>query len=332
MDIRNIRELKTFASERLSNARDVKRIILIYAGLSLGLTALVTVINYALGLQIDQLGGLRNFSTRKILSTIQSVLPIAQTMVSLCLNVGLLAAMLRVARGQYVSPNTLRLGFDRFWVLMRCTVIQCLLCCAVVMVGVYLGILIFMISPLSNDAVELLAPYLSEISILDSGIALDDAAYAQFSQMIWPAYLICGAAICILGAPILYSYRMVNYVIIDKPGMGAMAALRESKKMMRGKRLQLLKLDVSLWWYYLALAAASVICYGDVILPMLGVTLPWSEGVSYFVFYALYLLVTFGIYYTMVSKVETTYALAYDAVKPEEKKDNGVVLGNIFQM
>ena len=34
----------------------------------------------------------------------------------------------------------------------------------------------------------------------------------------------------------------------------------------------------------------------------------------------------------MLDRVEVTYALAYDAVKPEEPKDNGVVLGNIFQM
>ena len=114
--------------------------------------------------------------------------------------------------------------------------------------------------------------------------------------------------------------------------MGALMALRESKKMMRGNRLQLLKLDLSLWWYYLATAAATVVCYGDVLLPMLGVQLPVSETVSFFGFYALYLAVSFMILFFLRNRVEVTYALAYDAVKPEEKQDNGVVLGNIFQM
>lgn len=332
MNIRNPRELKSFAAERLSNARDVKRIVLIYAGVTIGLSALVTIITYALSLQIDQLGGLKNMSLRSTLSTFQSVLPMVQGVVSLCVNVGFLAAMLRVARGQYTSPQTLRLGFDRFWVLLRSSMIQGLYCVAVVMIGVYVGIMIFMISPLSNGVVELLVPYVQETSVLDSGIVLDDAVYAQFYEMIWPAYLICGGVICLLGLPLLYSYRMVNYVIIDHPGMGAMAALRESKKMMQGNRLQLFKVDLSLWWYYLALAAASVVCYGDMILPLLGVSLPWSEDVSYFLFYGLYLILDFVICYTMAGRVETTYALAYDSVKPEEKKDNGVVLGNIFQM
>ena len=332
MNIRNTRELKRFAAERLENARDVKRILLVYVGLILGLAALTTVSTYVLDLQVDRFGGLRHLSTRKILSSVQSMLPMAQSLLNMLLNVGLLSAMMRIARGQYVSVNSLRMGMDRFWVLLRCSLIKGLLYSAVVGIGVYIGIMLFMITPLSDSAVELLQPYLSETSLLNSQVVLDDAAYAAFSDMMWPAYLICGAVIAGIGLPMLYSYRMVNYVIIDKPALGAMAALRESKQMMRGNRFAMFKLDLSMWWYYLALAAAYLICYGDMVLPMVGIQLPWNETVSYFVFFFVYLAVSFGIYYTMLSRVEVTYALAYDAVKPEEKKDTGVVLGNIFQM
>ena len=121
-------------------------------------------------------------------------------------------------------------------------------------------------------------------------------------------------------------------LIIDKPAVGALMALRESKKMMRGNRFQLLKLDISLWWYYLALAAATVILNGDVLLPMLGVELPIPETVAYFGFYALYLAASFAVHLFLRNRVEVCYALAYDGVKPEQKQDGGVVLGNIFQM
>ena len=173
---------------------------------------------------------------------------------------------------------------------------------------------------------------MTDVSALNSQLVLEEAVYAQFAQLIWPAYLICGVILVLLALPIAYSYRMVNYVIIDKPAMGAMAALRESKRMMRGNRLQLLKLDVSLWWYYAAMTLATVVCYGDSLLLLMGVELPFSAEVGYFLFYALYLAVTALIYYLMLDRVEVTYALAYDAVKPEEKQDGGVVLGNIFQM
>lgn len=332
MNIRNTRELKRFAAERLEHGRNTKRIVLIYAALSIGLSGLVTVVNYLLGLQVNQMGGLSQIGARTFLSTLQSVLPLVQSVVNLCLSVGFLAATLRIARGQYVSPQTLRLGFDRFWVLLRSTVLQGLIYTGVIFAGVYAGIMIYMLTPMSRSAMELLLPYVADVSILDSSIVLDEAVYAQFAQIIWPAYLICGIILAVLALPIAYSYRMVNYVIIDKPAMGAVAALRESKQMMRGNRLQLFKLDVSLWWYYAATMLATVVGYGDLFLPLFGITLPWSEDVSYFLFYGLYLALLFVIYYFLLDRLQVTYALAYDTLKPEEKQDSGVVLGNIFQM
>ena len=202
----------------------------------------------------------------------------------------------------------------------------------VTFVSVYAGIMIYMLTPLADPAVELLTPLMSQMTLLDSTVAIDDATYAQLVQTMTPCFVISGIMLLVLGGPIFYSFRMVNYVIIDKPAMGALMALRESKKMMRGNRLQLLKLDVSLWWYYLASAAALVICYGDLLLPMLGVELPVSETVAFFGFYVLYIAASFCVHIFLRNRAEVTYALAYDAVKPEEKQDGGVVLGNIFQM
>lgn len=332
MNIRNTRQLKQKASQRLQNCTAGKRLVLIYTGLLVALSLAATILSQLLSMQIDQLGGLGNMGKRTFFSSVQLLMPIAQSMVSTCLQVGFLAAMLRIARGQYVSAQTLRLGFDRFWLLMRSTVFQCLIYSAASFAAAYLGMMIFMISPLSRPAMELLAPYVSDPTLLSSALVLDDAFYAQFFQAVWPLYLICGIALCVVCIPIAYSYRMVNYIIIDKPGIGALAALRESKRMMRGNRLALFKLDLSMWWFYAALLAVSVLCYGDSLLPMLGITLPVSETVSFFLFYILYLLVLTGIYYLVLDRVEVTYAQAYEALKPEEPRDSGVVLGNIFQM
>ncbi len=330
MNIRNIRQLKDFARERLENAGQAGRILLIYVGATLGLGMLVTVVNYLLGMQMDRFGGLSNMGTRTFLSTVQTVLPLVQSAVNLCLSVGFLAVVLRIARGQYVSEQTLRLGFDRFWVLLRSTLIQSMLYTANAFLAVYLGILIFTMTPAWNAAAELLAPYLSGASVLNGAVEMGPEVYAQFSRALVPAYILCGVLAALLCIPVMYSYRMVNYVIIDKPGLGAMAALRESKGMMRGNRAALFKLDVSLWWYYGALALASVVGYGDMLLPMVGVDLPGPTELWYFVFYGLYLAISAGIYWFALYRVETVYALAYDAVKPQEPKQQGVVLGNIF--
>jgi len=332
MNLRNIREIKSFASRRLEDSPSQKQIVVIYAALALGLTVLVTVLNHLLGLQIDNFGGLSNLGKKTMLSSVQSMLPAAQSVVTMCLDVGYVAAMLRIARGMYSSPQTLRLGFDRFWVLLRCSVFRGLVMTGVIFVSVYAGIMIFMLTPFAEPAVEIITPLVSQMSMLDSTVAIDDATYAQLVSAMGPCFVISGIVLLVLGGPVFYSFRMVHYVIIDKPAMGALMALRESKKMMRGNRLQLLKLDVSLWWYYLASAAALVICYGDMLLPMLGMELPVSEDAAFFIFYLLYVGASFCIHIFLRNRVEISYALAYDAVKPQEKQDNGVVLGNIFQM
>lgn len=332
MNLRNRREIKEFSYERLKESPSQQKIVVIYAALALGLTALVTVLSHVLGLQIDNYGGLSNLGKRTMLSSLQSMLPIAQSLLAMCLDVGYLAAMLRIARGMYTSPQTLRLGFDRFWLLLRCSIFKGMIMTGAMFASMYFGIMIYMMTPFSDAAVEIVAPLVSQTSVLNTGIVIDDVTYALLMEAMVPAFVICGILMLVLGGPIFYNYRMVNYVIIDKPGMGALMVLRESKRMMRGNRMQLLKLDVSLWWYYLPALAAMAICYGDVLLPMLGVELPVSETVAFFGFYALYLAASFGVHFFLRNRAEVCYALAYDCVKPKEKQDGGVVLGNIFQM
>lgn len=332
MNLGNLREIKNLSEERLHQSASQQKIVMIYAALTLGLMFLVTGTNYVLGLQMDNFGGLSNLGKRTMLSSVQSMLPVVQSLLIMCLDLGYVAAMLRIARGMYTSPQTLRLGFDRFWLLLRCGIFKSLIMTGVTFVSMYLGIMLFMLTPFSKAAVEIISPIISQVSLLNTEIVIDDVTYGLLMEAMLPAFGICGILLLVLGGPMYYNFRMVNYIIIEKPAIGAMMALRESKKMMKGHRLQLLKLDFSFWWYYLATGAAMVICYGDILLPMLGLELPVPEVVSFFGFYVLYLAASFGVHYFLRNRVEVCYGLAYDAVKPEEKQDGGVVLGNIFQM
>lgn len=332
MNIRNTRELTSFAAQRLSDAPKQKRIVLIYAGLLTGLVLLTTLISHLLGLQIDQSGGLSNLGSRAILSALQAMLTPVQAAIVMCLALGYRAAMLRIARGQYASPQTLRLGFARFWVMLRCSIIQALIFLTIGIASLYLSTMIFVFTPLSRPVMEILAPIVSELSVMSPDPVLDEALYAQLVPAMAPMMLIFALVFGLLAIPVAMRYRMTDYIIIDRPGGGALAALRESRTMMRGNFLNLIKLDLRLWWYYAALMGASLLCYGDALLPMLGVQLPLSRDAAYYLFYAVYLALQFAIYYYLSNRVEASYALAYDAIRPQEKKEGGVVLGNIFNM
>lgn len=147
-----------------------------------------------------------------------------------------------------------------------------------------------------------------------------------------PAMGIFGVLFLVLAAPVFYRYRMADYLIIDRPATGALAALRDSRMMTKGNRWNLFRLDLSMWWYYAAVLVSTAIGYGDQLLPALGITLSFSDTVSYFLFLGAYLAATFAVYYFLRNRVEVTYALAYDSIRPQDPENNGAVLGNIFQM
>ena len=248
----------------------------------------------------------------------------------MCLELGYVAAMVRIARQQYASEQTLKLGFDRFWVLLRYSLIQGAIYALVAMGAFWISLQIFLITPLSNSIMEIITPSMTDPNVIME--MLQDPVFAdQAVSALIPMFLMFTAVYAFLFIPISYSLRMAKYVIIDKPGQGAMFAIRESRKMMKGSRMRLFKLDISLWWWYAISIGSMLLCYGDMLLPMVGISLPVSGDVSYFLFYALFLMVQFAACFFLRNQVEVVYAQVYNALKPREE-NSGVVLGNIFQM
>ena len=334
MTLPSSRQLREDAGRQLSKAREPQKIVLIYTAILIGTSAVSTIAQYLLGSGISQTGGLRNLGLRSMLSTVSNILPIAQYIILLCLGLGFAAAALRIARGQFASPKTLKAGFERFWPLAKCTLLQSLILLAVGFGSFYLAMAIYMFSPFSEGFFTIITPLLADESILSTGIpVLDEATSLALMDQMWPMFIIFGILFLALAIPVTYRYRLVNYLIIDRPGIGAFAALRESSALMKGNKRRFFRLDLGFWWYYVLLSLASVVCYGDLVLAMLGISLPMSSTVSYFLFYALFLAADFGIYWFNLNRVEVTYALAYDALIPKQSNSSGgVVLGNIFDL
>ncbi len=332
MDIRNRTELKETAARRLADFPQHKRISAIYGGLVTGLSLLAVVMSYVLGLQIDQSGGLSNLGTRTILSTLQTMLNPLLSILLTCLELGFLSTMLRVSRSQYASPNGLRLGFDRFWVLMRTLIFQSLIFCGIGLACIYLATNIYLMTPFADPVMAILEEVMADATA-GAPLVMDTALYERLSSALTPLLVIISILYLAVATPLIYSYRMVNFLIIDKPGMGALAALQMSRYIMKYNRLDMLKLDLSLWPYYAGTLVAVLVSYGDSFLAMAGIQIPGDPLIPYFGFYIAYLVLQFAVFYFLRPKAEVTYALAYDRLRPEDpKQDGGVVLGNIFQM
>lgn len=331
MDIRDRRALKEEADRALTDARNPRKIVAVFIGASIVLSLLMMAADVWLSGQIDNSSGLSAMGHRAIYQTVQTALPIAQYFLVMCWNMGFLSAMLRISRHKYTDERELLSGFHIFGPLLRCTLLQILLYAGLLIACCYIGVILFCMTPLSNASAEILLPYLEDVSALNSAVALDDAAYAALQESLTPAFILIFILYAIVAIPVMYRLRMANYCLLDAPRAGAWAAIRESWRMMKYNRVHLLKLDLSFWGYYLLGLLTTVLCYGDSILSLLGVSLPMSAEAAYYLFYALYLAAYFALNYFLRLKVETTYALAYESLRPKPRQD-GVVLGNIFQM
>lgn len=319
MNIRDRRAIHHTASEKLDQARGpMGRILLIYLGISIGLSLGSALLSVILSDRIANTGGLGNMGLRSILSTGQTILPLVQSLVVLGLELGYCMAAMRVCRGQNVSTNTLWGGFQRFFPLLRAIILQGLVYFAVGMMSMYLSAYIFVMLPVSDQFRQIIAPMLESVTVLNSSVTLDEATIMQAAEAMLPVFWIFAGLFLLLFVPLFYQYRMVIYRLIDQPRPGALRALHESRMMMRRNRFALLKLDLTFWWFYLLQFFSVTLCYGDVLLPLLGITLPFSATVSYFLFLVASLAMQFALFYFAMNKVSVTYAVAYESLLPKE--------------
>lgn len=323
MSIPSAKYLKKKASNRLQSGNDPKKVVLVYAGIVALSSLVVTVVQDLLDSQISQTGGIQNIGTRSMLTTADTVLTIAQLLLVMCLTLGYTGSMLRIARGQYASPNSLKAGGERIWVLLRTRLLQMLIMTAAAFALCFLVINVCLLTPLSNRVIAVMGTVSAE-ELLSNGLAL----MGLYSAML-PIILIYLVAL----VPLLWyfscTYRMVDYLLIDRPQLGAFGVLRESRRMMQGNMKMMLRVDLSFWWYYLLQALVSVLIYLNMVLALFAIGLP--PEVLYWGTVVLYLAADFALRYFFSNKVAVTYALFYDSLCPKQEQ-SGAVLGNIFQM
>ena len=328
MSIPSAKYLKKKAGNRLEGNKEAKKLVLIYAGILAGSSLVVNAVKYLLDGQISQTGGLQGISTRSLLSTTSTALTIAQMLLVMCLTLGYTAAMLRIARGQYASQSTLKAGVERVWVLLRTRLLQAAIFIAITLALGFLTVNLYFLTPFANRLLVTTLP-LAEGGTMsaEAMLSLWDTAYTAMLPLLI-IYLVL-----LIPMTWLYSctYRMVDYLLIDRPQLGAFGVLRESRRMMHGNMKMMFRVDVSFWWYYLLQWLVSCLIYLDILLAIFGVSLPLSPVAYFFAIVLAYLAADFALRYFFSNRIAVTYALFYDSLCPKQPQD-GAVLGNIFQM
>lgn len=309
MNISDRRGLKLAARQAIAQASyDPKKLILIHTGASALISLVLALVDFLLEQQIGGTGGLSGVGTRAILETAQMVLMIGQVAALLFWQIGYVYASLQISKGEAVSPGSLLQGFRRFGAVLHLRIKLAFWYVGMMFLCGFVASQIFAWTPWATPMKEALL------------VGTEEAIYAATESCILPIVLIFLVIVAILFVPGFYRLRMAEHVLMDNPKSGATAAFYNSRILMGKNRWKLFRLDLSFWWFFALEMLISVIAYGDVILPMMGVALPWSSTVSYYVFLVLCYVGQLALYWWRGNEVQVSYAMAYRSLLPQKQE------------
>lgn len=305
--------LRYEARNALQNATyNPKRLVLLHAAIALGSSLLITLLNYVLNLQIAQTGGLSDMGLRLILTTIQVVLELV-VMVGLPFwEIGLIFAALCWGRGEEVTFPSLLQGFRRFGSVLGLKLLQGGLFLLMGFVILNFSTTIFLLTPYSKPLLEILEPVIqTTANPQQMEVLLTPELIASAIEVSTPLLVIFGVLYILAAIPVFYRLRFSEFAVMD--GSGSLSAMVQSVRATQKKSLQLVKLDLSFWWFYLLQLLCIAVSYGDTILGNLGIALPVSADAAFFLFYVLGALCQGLLLWQYQATVLTTYGLAYKA-------------------
>jgi len=313
MNIQDRRGMRNRAAAALSGASfHPGKLALIHTAAAAALSLVLTIINVILTDRIGETGGLGGVGMRSILTTAKSVLGIFSTVILPFWELGFIYAALKFSRGQRVELPDLLQGFRRFGPVLRLKLAEAVIYVILFMLSANIGSAIFMMTPFA-------LPMMEAMQSLDPNTATPEVLMAAVQGSILPLYAVFGVVFGVLAIPVAYRFRMAQYVIVDTPATGALAALGTSNRLMRNNRMSLFRLDLSFWWYYGLQVLCTMIAYSDVIAELMGVSLPVSATAALFIAFGVYCAVRLVIAWLWASPVETTYAVAYDVLQEMQK-------------
>ncbi|MBQ8768699.1 MAG: DUF975 family protein [Oscillospiraceae bacterium] len=300
--------LKNAAAESIKNANGQPgKLVVFHTAVILALSLAALAVDWLLEQGIGNTGGLDGVGMRAVLTTVQRALMLAQIIALPFWQLGWLYATVKTARGERTGKKDLLEGFRQFFPYLRLTVLKGLIYFGLAFGAAYAASFITMLLPFGSG-MDLMDPNLTEAEL-----------FALMEQIAVPMSVISAVLSLVLCVPFFYRFRMAEYCLLDDPRMGARAALRGSRQRMQGNLWQLVRLDLSFWWYWLLTALVSALGWADVLLPLAGIELPWRAEVSYLAAYLLSAAAQLVLYCFCKAKVDVTYAHAYLTLLPKEE-------------
>jgi len=315
----NNTELKRSAARALATADySPARLALIHTGVALLVTLLSTLVSYLLTRQINATTGLAALGSRTALTMAQTILNLVTTALLPFWSIGILRAGIDYARGASVTPGCLLAGFRRWKPMLRLMLLRVLLLMAICFACMQVAMVLYMqlmFTPLGASIVtkmEAALPAIEGGSVLNPAMpdpaTITPETVKALLPFAIPVYVLFFGGFFALGVPIMYRLRLADYLVMDGCDK-ARLAMKESGSAMRGKKMQLFRLDLSFWWYFALQLLCAGISYGDKLLPLLGI--PVNTNAAFWLFYGISLIAQLATACAFLPKYQTTQAMFY---------------------
>ena len=291
-----------------------KKLTALHAGISAAVGLLVALLTYLLGSGVGNPTGLGGIGTQAALETAQTILQLALSILTPFWSLGFVAAAMHLARRQQANPHTLLSGFHRWGPALRMLILEGVIYFAITFASVQVGTFLYMMTPFA-DTLNGLIQQLADAGTTDTAALtqlLENLEPSRLMGIFWtmvPFIAIPALAIII---PVSYRMRLAQFILMDEPRVGAIFAILLSSRLMKKNCAKLFLRDLRFWWFYGLEIVVQLLCYADLLLPLVGVQLGMNGVLASFLFYALALVCQVGLYAWKKPEVFTSYSLFYD--------------------
>ncbi len=306
-----ISDLHRQAKNRLQEASgNPKKVVLLHTAVALGCSLLLTGMVYLFDHLIANTSGLGGLGRRSVLTTVQALLELVVMIALPFWQLGIYYTALHWAKGQRAESDDLLQGFRRFGPALKLFLMRYGLFLALAVAVFYACLTLFVMTPFSIPFLEVIQPIMEQSTTPEQlqELLTPELMESAFHAMI-PLLILSGVIYTALAIILFYRLRFADFAVMD--GMSAGSAFRKSFVLTRNRCMQVFRLDLSFWWFYSLQMLSVAICYTDVLLPLIGVSLPVSQVVAALAFYAIGILCQGVLLWLREGHRVTAYALAY---------------------
>ena len=323
MDNLNVRYFPQDAREKL-RGKDSRQLAIFHTGITVAAALVITLLQYALAEGIGNTSGLSGLSTRSMLETVQTLLNWANMVLVPFWGLGFLYASLLWARDGYARRGDLLMGFRRFGPMLGLLLNRSVLSILVMILCANLSSTVFMLTPAAASFMELVEVESADMEALSQMLAqMSWEDTMALANALVPMLILWGVLSLVILVPLLYRFRLAEYVILDEPMARGLSSMLISAALLRRRCWKLFRLDLCFWWYYGLKVLCTLLCYGDLLLGVVGVSLFVDGEAASLIAYGLYLAALFALEVAFRPRVDTAYAGMYLALKemgPVQKK------------